>query len=89
MSEFIKRGIYYFRKSTRKNKKYDVFKKVDGELKKITSFGSSIHQQFKDKIGLYKHLDHGDKKRKDAYYSRHGKDAKFESAKYFSHKYLW
>ena len=88
MKEFIKRGIYYFRKSARKNKKYDVFKKVDGELKKITSFGDNRYEQFKDKLGLYKHLDHGDKKRKDAYYARHG-DAKFESAKYFSHKYLW
>ena len=32
--------------------------------------------------------NHNDNKRKDNYYKRHGK-AKFETAKYFSHKYLW
>lgn len=71
--------------STRKNKKYDAFK--DG--KKLVSFGDSRYEQYFDKIGAYKHLNHNDKKRRDRYYARHGKEAKKYSAKYFSHKYLW
>jgi hypothetical protein len=53
-------------------------------------FGDNRYQQFKDstKIKLYKHLDHGDLKRKRSYYARHGK-APYHSAKWFSHKYLW
>lgn len=77
---------HIFKKSTRKNKKYDVF---DKNGKYITSFGDSRYQQYKDKIGLYSHLDHKDPKRRKLYYQRHGKKAKPLSAKYFSHKYLW
>tara|TARA_R100001463_G_scaffold22320_1_gene53504 strand:+ start:3378 stop:3614 length:237 start_codon:yes stop_codon:yes gene_type:complete len=71
-------------KSTRKNKKYMI--KTD---KGIVHFGDNRYNQFKDKIGLYRDLDHNDKKRRDLYYKRHGKSAKKDSAKYFSHKYLW
>ena len=80
---------YIFKKSTRKNKKYDVYRK--STKKYITSFGDPTYQQFQDKtpVKLYKHLDHNDPKRKKLYYARHGKDAKFESPKYFSHKFLW
>lgn len=88
MDNYIKKGKYYFKKSSRKHKKYDAFKLVNGEKKKIASFGDNRYEQYKDKIGLYSHLDHGDKKRKNNYYSRHG-EADFESPKWFSHKYLW
>ena len=56
---------------------------------KIVSFGDARYSQFKDKLGSYSHLDNNDPKRKKAYYARHGKEAKKDSAKYFSHKYLW
>jgi len=85
----IKRDGFIFRKSRRKNKKYDVFTLGN---KYITSFGDKRYQQYKDKIGLYSHLNHGDKKRRANYYKRHGdyrnKDIG-KSAKYFSHEYLW
>jgi hypothetical protein len=79
---------YTFKKSTRKNKKYDVYRKSTKEY--ITSFGDARYQQFKDSTPqhLYKHLDHNDEKRRKAYYARHGK-ATFESPKYFSHQFLW
>ena len=73
-------------KSTRKFKKYMVKTK-----KGVIHFGDKRYEQFKDKIGEYKHLDHNDPKRKKAYYDRHGdKNTKNkESAKYWSHKILW
>jgi len=79
--------MYKFKVSQRKGKKYDVYK--DGKY--IVSFGSSNHQQYRDKtpIKAYSYLNHNDKERRKRYYQRHGKEAKFESAKYFSHKYLW
>jgi len=76
-------------KSTRKNKKYDVFIKTSqGTIKKI-SFGDSRYGQYHDKLGEYSHLDHFDKKRRANYHSRHGKATDRNSAKFFSHKYLW
>ena len=78
--------MYKFIISRRKGKKYDVYK--DGKY--LVSFGAKGYQQFKDKTPLkaYSHLDHNDNERKKRYYQRHGKEAKFESAKYFSHKFL-
>ena len=76
---------FLFKKSKRKNKKYDVFK----NNRYVVSFGDNRYQQYKDKIGIYKDLDHGDKKRRDNYYARHGKESRMGTAKYFSHKYLW
>lgn len=73
-------------KSNRKNKKYMVLTKSG-----VIHFGDKRYGQFKDKIGVYKDLDHNDPKRKKAYYDRHGdKNTKDkESAKYWSHKILW
>ena len=73
-------------KSTAKNKKYMVMTK-----KGIIHFGDKRYQQFKDKIGLYKHLDHLDPKRKELYYKRHGdrNTKNKETAKYWSHNILW
>jgi len=73
-------------KSNRKNKKYMVLTKSG-----VIHFGDKRYEQFKDKIGVYKDLDHNDPKRRELYYKRHGdrntKDK--ESAKYWSHKILW
>ena len=81
--------MYNFKVSTKKNKKYDVFKND----KYLTSFGDKNYQQYKDTTPLkvYSNLDHLNLKRKQNYYKRFGKkdNAKFESAKYFSNNYLW
>ena len=76
---------YLIKPSVKKNKKYDVFKKN----KYILSFGDNRYEQYNDKIGYYKHLDHNDKKRKDLYYKRHPINYHKYSADWFSKKYLW
>ena len=77
--------MYSFKVSSRKGKKYDVYK----NNKYLVSFGSKNFQHYYDKIGFYKHLNHLDNKRRDNYYSRFGKYAKPDTAKWFSHNYLW
>jgi hypothetical protein len=77
--------MYTFKVSTRKNKKYDAYK----NNKYLLSFGSKINQHYYDKIGFYKNLNHLDNKRRDNYYKRFGKKAKPDTAKWFSHNYLW
>ena len=81
---------YFFTISTRKDKKYNAYDK-NGVF--ITAFGGikpnrEPYEQFHDKIGYYSDYNHHDIKRKNNYYARHGK-AKHESAKWFSHNYLW
>ena len=76
--------------SKAKNKKYSVYVKADNKSgMKLINFGDRRYEHFKDKLGHYKHLDHGDPKRKKAYYDRHGKATSRDSAKYWSHKILW
>ena len=75
-------------KSKAKNKKYSVYV-MKGGKKRLIHFGDSRYEQFKDKIGEFSHLDHGDKKRKKNYHSRHGKTNDKNTAKYWSHKILW
>ena len=84
----IEKDGYFFRKSNRKNKKYDVYDK-NGSY--IISFGDKRYQHYKDKIGLYSHLDHNDKKRRDRYRSRHRNDMidNDNFAGFFSWNYLW
>ena len=54
-----------FEKSKSKNKKYSVITPSG----KTINFGDLRYQQFKDTaLGLYKNLDHGDKKRQKNYY---------------------
>tara|TARA_E500000318_G_scaffold111297_4_gene129361 strand:- start:865 stop:1119 length:255 start_codon:yes stop_codon:yes gene_type:complete len=74
--------------SKAKNKKYSVYVMKDGK-KKLLNFGDSRYQQFKDKIGFYKSLDHNDPERKKRYYKRHGPATNKNTAKYWSHKILW
>lgn len=78
---------YKIYKSTHKNKKYMAVLS-NGET---IHFGDNRYPQYKDSTSIkaYKHLDHNDPKRREAYYARHGKQAVPYSAKYFSHKYLW
>tara|TARA_R110001592_G_scaffold104473_6_gene293935 strand:- start:949 stop:1212 length:264 start_codon:yes stop_codon:yes gene_type:complete len=85
-----KKQLYKPFVSKAKNKKYSVYVKSDNKNgKKLIHFGDSRYGQFKDKLGHYKSKDHGDPKRKKAYYDRHGKAVGKDNAKYFSHKYLW
>lgn len=83
--------LRYFITSNYKNKKYDAIleNKYDGTIKKIP-FGDARHQQYHDRLGFYKHLDHYDKKRRDLYRRRHSKDIgnKYSSG-WFSWYYLW
>lgn len=81
-------GKYIFCLSNNPAKKYDVFREEDHKF--ITSFGATGYSHYFDKIGLLpKSLNHKDEERKRRYYLRHGKSANFESAKYFSHRFLW
>jgi len=76
--------------STRKNKKYSVYVKGVSGNAKLIHFGDKRYQQYHDKLGFYKHLDHGDKKRRASYYARHGPSyGRKNTAKYWSHKILW
>ena len=87
MYEFHKRidDVDFYAPSTRKHKKYDAFV---GRTK--YSFGDDRYQQFNDKIGFYKHLNHNDNKRRKNYRSRHKNTNLNEfSPGYFSMHYLW
>ena len=82
------KGITYNVKapSTREYKKYDVYL---GE-KYLLSFGDNRYQQYKDKLGYYRALDHKDDKRRILYNIRHAKDGKSPYyAGWWASKYLW
>lgn len=84
--------------SKSKNKKYSVRIKTDEGKTKLIHFGDSRMEQFKDKLGHYSNLDHGDKERRKRYLAR-AKGIKDKngnltwknknSANYYSIKYLW
>lgn len=72
--------------SSREHKKYDVYL-GDSYL---LSFGDKRYQQYKDKLGYYKALDHGDDKRRILYNIRHRKDGNTPYyAGWWARKYLW
>ncbi len=83
-----------FEKSTIKGKKYSV---ITPKGKKI-HFGNTDYEHFKDKIGLYSHLDHNDPIRRKNYLARakgiKDKNGNLtwkdpESPNYYAIKYLW
>jgi hypothetical protein len=85
-----------FKKSNRKNKKYQVITPAG----KIIHFGDSRMEQYKDTtpLKLYSHLNHGDKERRRRYLARakgiKNKNGELtannkESSNYYSIKYLW
>lgn len=76
-----------FRRGT-KNKKYQAIL-PDG---KTVQFGDVNYQHYRDKIGLWSHLDHGDEKRRKNYRARHGAQGHYKkkfSPAWFSWKLLW
>jgi hypothetical protein len=84
-------------KSNAKNKKYSVYVKENNKPKLI-HFGDKRYEHFKDKIGEYKTLDHGDKERRDNYLKRakgiKDKQGKLtykdkNSANYWAVNFLW
>ena len=83
----MEKELYKPFKSKAKNKKYSVYVMKNGK-KRLIHFGDNRYGQFKDKLGEYKKLDHGDPKRKELYYKRHGKATSKDTAKYWSHKIL-
>lgn len=88
----MKKELYKPFKSTAKNKKYSVYVKDPSKKSgmKLIHFGDKRYEHFKDKLGHYSKLDHGDKERRKKYYARHGKKATSkDTAKYWSHKILW
>jgi len=100
----VKGNKYLLEPSKRENKKYDVYlvfnnKEMgvgvlkDNEFVKryITSFGDKRYEQYKDKVGYYKNLDHNDKDRRKLYRDRHKNDNINDPnyAGFWSYKYLW
>ena len=81
--------MYEFKQSTRANKKYMVYVP---QLDKWVHFGSSSHQQYKDRtpLKLYSHLDHLDPERRRLFKIRFEKSRHVKwSPSYFSDRYLW
>lgn len=74
------------RKSTRTHKKY-----MSTHLGKTIHWGDNRYEQFRDStpLKLYSHLDHGDLKRKRAYFARFGPTTDRSSPMWWSHRYLW
>jgi hypothetical protein len=88
-----------FVNTTKSNYKYFVNVKSDNKkgFKKI-GFGNKKYQQFKDKLGHYKNLDHNDKERRNRYLKRargiKNKEGKLtykdkNSSNYWSISVLW
>ena len=65
----MKLGRFFYMKSPRKDKKLMVIINRDGK-RKVIHFGNPKYQQYKDKTGYWKKLDHGDEKRRQNYFSR-------------------
>lgn len=87
----IEKG-YYIKKSSRKNKKYDIFEMYEpNKYRYLLSFGDNRYQQFKDRtpLKLYSNLDHKDQTRRRLYFSRHKESKNKLTARYWSNKYLW
>lgn len=74
--------------SDRNEKKYFALVPVGQRTHKIY-FGDTSYQQYHDKIGRYKHLDHWDKKRRKKYHARHNKNYGVGTADWFSKNILW
>ena len=80
---------------------HQVGRKLRGLLSRWVSLGlndlrspptlsnDSRYQQYRDKLGHYRELDHNDPERRKRYYARHGPSDDKDTAKYWSHKILW
>jgi hypothetical protein len=88
--------VKFFTKNAQNKKKYMVITPKG----KTVHFGHTDYQQFKDStgLGLYSHMDHGDKKRRQNYLRRsagiRNAQGKLtandpESANYYARRFLW
>ena len=98
--------IIKFEKSKKQHKKYTAYIK-NNKTKKVRKlhFGDNRYQQYKDRTPLkvYKHLNHGTRKRMRNYFNRHSgfknrtkainyeknKSKGLYTPKILSHTYLW
>lgn len=89
-----------FAKSTNKNKKYMVKVDIGDGKTKIVHFGDALYEQYKDStgLGLYSHMDHNDKTRRELYRARasrikdkSGNFTYLDKTKpnYYAYNYLW
>tara|TARA_R100000231_G_scaffold138899_1_gene118448 strand:- start:815 stop:1099 length:285 start_codon:yes stop_codon:yes gene_type:complete len=65
----VKVGKFNYEKSTRPDKKLMVVVTKDGK-KKTVHFGARKMEHFKDKTGIWKSKDHGDKDRRKNFLTR-------------------
>tara|TARA_Y100000114_G_scaffold152348_1_gene170510 strand:- start:1041 stop:1325 length:285 start_codon:yes stop_codon:yes gene_type:complete len=93
----VKVGKFDYKKSTIPGKKLMVEVSKGGKTKTV-HFGDSSMEHFKDKTGIWKSKDHGDKKRRASYLARSGgikkKDGTFAkddpfSPNYHARRVLW
>lgn len=98
MSRQLKVG--QFAKSTSKGKKYMTRVDLGNGKTKIIHFGDLKHEHFKDStgLGLFSHLNHGDKIRQEKYKKRaskikdkNGNYTYLDKTKsnYYSYNFLW
>ena len=100
----MKERIEYIKKSDRPEKKYVASVKDKKGHSRLIHFGAKDYEQYRDSaLGLYSSKNHGDSKRRKAYFLRHsGTDSKrlaierekrkshgLYNAKILSHQYLW
>jgi hypothetical protein len=88
MVEYNLGNNWIVKPSTRKNKKYDVFK--DGKY--ILSFGHLKYEHYFDKLGYYSNLNHLDKNRRKNYLTRSkgiGNINNPYSSNFWSRNFLW
>jgi len=88
MTIYYKFGYKFVAPSKTEHKKYDVYDvKTD---KKIASFGDVRYEQYHDRIGHYKHLDHHNEARRRLYRLRHSGDIyNKDGGGYWAAKILW
>jgi len=86
MTKYKLNGYIFDSNSKLEYKKYDVYK----DNKYMVSFGDKRYQQYYDKIGHYRNMDHNDKTRRKLYHLRHkhNKDILY-SPGWFAARYLW
>ncbi len=82
---------FRFEKSPRKDKKIRAHLPshvVARGYGPFVDFGHPGYEHYRDKTGLWSHLDHGDPKRRKRFHARHGSYPKW-SAGWFATKVLW
>ena len=70
------------------HKKYSVYV-MRNDRPRLIHFGDSRHQQFRDRLGHWAHLDHGDTERRRRWYARHGRSDDPNTALFWASRILW